>query len=94
MDPSDSSPDKKIGISVYLAGTGIGVLICTLIFVPDDNDIIGTGGLILVGAGTILGLVESIKEKSAHSCGCIALMLVGLIVFIVIAFLNWIPGPI
>jgi len=42
MDPSDSSPDKKIGISVYLAGTGIGVLICTLIFVPDDNDIIGT----------------------------------------------------
>ena len=31
-------------------------------------------------------LVESIKEKSAHSCGCIALMLVGLIVFIVIAF--------
>ena len=43
MDPSDYSTDKKIGTSVYVAGTGIVIIICLIIFVQDD--FIGEVGL-------------------------------------------------
>ena len=90
--PRSSPPRRKIGGSVYLVGAGIGIIIYTLIF---EQDVSGEEflALILIGSGTIWGIVETIKG-TAHSCGCIGLMLFGLIAFIIYWFFSWLPGPI
>ena len=82
----------KMSKSLYLVGAGIGIIIYTLIF---EQDVSGEEflALILIGSGTIWGIVETIKG-TAHSCGCIGLMLFGLIAFIIYWFFSWLPGPI
>jgi hypothetical protein len=82
----------KMSKSLYLVGAGIGIFICTLIFAQDVR-VGALLGLILIGSGTIWGLVETIKGGTAHSCGCIALMLFGLMAYILYWFLNAIPNP-
>ena len=64
MDPSDYSTDKKIGTSVYVAGTGIVIIICLIIFVQDDfiGEVGVKLGLIIIG-GDNLGTRRIHKRK-------------------------------
>ena len=96
-----------MSISLFLVGGGVGLLIITFVY-PVGGDLIFLG-LILVGLGGIFAIGELAgaalsrkshsdkpeAEKARSNWGSwVALLIFGLIVYIIWSFLNWLPGPI
>ena len=97
----------KMSISLFLVGGGVGLLIITFVY-PVGGDLICLG-LTLVGLGGVFAIGELARaalsrkshsdkpeaEKARSSWGSwVALLIFGLIAYIIWSFLNWLPGPI